>query len=405
MTSPPPFLDDEPPHWAARGLTYLLILLVATAGVGAVAIRVPETVSGTFALVPVRGTDPIRSARDGVLEEVRVREGQAVEKGTPLFVIRSQPVGDRFADLETMAAQREGAEQRLANEGRRHRSQRLANHEAAAKLRARMDHLARIVPLKERQLASARELAERYREGFEGEAISYVEYARAQTDVDRLAVEVEQTRAERSEVAAVLEQLEHEMRAGEAEFAELERGLREEMEKAEIRIAALDEGLGGGRGGQLVVTAPCTGTLLRLAVRRGGAVVQEGDRLGELACGGEGLQVELALPQAGVALVRPGQRVKLLYDAFPYQRYGVRYGTLRWISPTALAEAGAGEERTFRALADTPDEAVRVRGRLEPLRPGMGGKADVLVGRRSLVSYAFEPLRQLRESVAQGPES
>jgi hypothetical protein len=30
----------------------------------------------------------------------------------------------------------------------------------------------------------------------------------------------------------------------------------------------------------------------------------------------------------------------------------------------------------------------------------MGGRADVVVGRRSLISYAFEPLRQLRESVS-----
>jgi hypothetical protein len=31
----------------------------------------------------------------------------------------------------------------------------------------------------------------------------------------------------------------------------------------------------------------------------------------------------------------------------------------------------------------------------------MGGRADVVVGRRSLVSYAFEPVRMLRESLAE----
>jgi hypothetical protein len=32
----------------------------------------------------------------------------------------------------------------------------------------------------------------------------------------------------------------------------------------------------------------------------------------------------------------------------------------------------------------------------------MGGRADVLVGRRSLASYAFEPIRQIRENMAPG---
>jgi hypothetical protein len=35
---------------------------------------------------------------------------------------------------------------------------------------------------------------------------------------------------------------------------------------------------------------------------------------------------------------------------------------------------------------------------------GMGGRADVVIGRRSLASFAFEPLRQLKESFAEPPE-
>jgi hypothetical protein len=33
----------------------------------------------------------------------------------------------------------------------------------------------------------------------------------------------------------------------------------------------------------------------------------------------------------------------------------------------------------------------------------MGGQADVVVGRRSLVSYAFEPIRALKENLAEPP--
>jgi hypothetical protein len=32
----------------------------------------------------------------------------------------------------------------------------------------------------------------------------------------------------------------------------------------------------------------------------------------------------------------------------------------------------------------------------------MGGEASVIVGRRSLASYAFEPLRQMRDALVSG---
>lgn len=113
------------------------------------------------------------------------------------------------------------------------------------------------------------------------------------------------------------------------------------------------------------------------------------------------LQAELRVPESGLAELKPGLGVKLLYDAFPYQRYGVRAGTVRWVGPAGVA---AGNGGAFRALVDLADTTVRVRGEPRPLMAGMGGEARVVVGRRSLMSYAFEPVRELRESFA-GPPS
>jgi multidrug efflux pump subunit AcrA (membrane-fusion protein) len=112
------------------------------------------------------------------------------------------------------------------------------------------------------------------------------------------------------------------------------------------------------------------------------------------------LQAELRLPERGLALVRVGQPVKLLYDAFPYERYGVQYGTLRWLSPASTAGANGA---AFRAFADLGADSVGVEGRPRSVLPGMTGRAAIVVGRRSLASYAIEPVRQLRESLSAGP--
>ncbi|HEY7462719.1 MAG TPA: HlyD family efflux transporter periplasmic adaptor subunit [Gemmatimonadota bacterium] len=400
-----PFLESEPPRWAARGLAYLLLTLFVTALLAAFLVHLPETVSAPFVLVPKQGTDPVRAARAGVVTQVAAGEGGSVQAGADLFTLRSQPVGDRFAEYRMLQAERKGAQERLANERKKYDNQRLADAEAMRNLRSRAEALGRIITLKESQHDSARELAARYKEGLDKETISYVEYSRAQGDADKLAVELEESRADREEAHAALEELQHATAARETEFKELERSVREEMDTADIRLAALEKDLGmtssSGSGSEMRVKAPCAGTVIRLRVNRTGAVVQEGDVLCELACAGSDLQAELAIPQSGMAQLRTGQPVKLLYDAFPYQRYGVRHGMLRWISPAALAE---GAEPVFRAIADTQDTSIRVRDGVRPLRAGMGGTAQIVVGRRSLVSYAFEPLRQLQENLAETPK-
>ena len=131
-----------------------------------------------------------------------------------------------------------------------------------------------------------------------------------------------------------------------------------------------------------------------------GAVVTEGEILGELACRGDRLQGELELPEAGVPLVRVGQGVKLRLDAFPYQRFGIRFGTVHWLGPSGESGPTPG---TFRAFVDLADDSIRVRGHMQPLLPGMRGQADIVIGRRPLYSYALEPINALRENFREAP--
>jgi multidrug efflux pump subunit AcrA (membrane-fusion protein) len=121
--------------------------------------------------------------------------------------------------------------------------------------------------------------------------------------------------------------------------------------------------------------------------------------LSEVACADDHLQAELSVPQTGMARLQVGQGVKLLFDAFPYQRYGIGQSVIRWISPTADDKIGGA----FRVLADIGDEGLAVNGERRALMAGMAGRADVVVGRRSLIGYAFAPIRQLRESLAGAP--
>jgi membrane fusion protein len=392
-----PYLDREPPPWAARGLAWILLALFAAAVLAAVLLRVPETVAATFVLAPVRGTDPVRAFKDGIVTQVGVLEAQAVRAGETMFTIASPPVGDRAAEWEGLKAQIAGAGERLGNARQKYDGERRADDETEQQLKVRLESLDRTIAKNDEQLKLAAELGERQKKIFEEGVSSWMEVARLKLEINRLEVEAEQAKAQREETRRAVEKLGFERRARQAQFREVERGLDEELSKAKFRTAMLEKEL-ARTGSQLTVTSPCTGSVLRLHVRGAGATVREGDLLAEMACEGQTLQAELTLPQDGMALVRAGQPVKLLYDAFPYQRYGVRQATIRWISPESVGEKEGAS--AFRALADLRDTVVLVHGKPRPVVSGMGGRARVIVGRRSLISYAFEPLRQLKENLA-----
>jgi HlyD family secretion protein len=103
---------------------------------------------------------------------------------------------------------------------------------------------------------------------------------------------------------------------------------------------------------------------------------------------------EAGLPKLAIAL-----RVRYFFEAFPYQRYGAVTGKLDWISPSAV---GSGDASHFVALGSLDRDVISLRpGQSLPLRVGMRGDAHIIVGGRTLIEYAFEPIRQLRESMKQ----
>ena len=395
----PPFLEPEPPMWAARGLAWLLLALFVAGLAASILVRVPETVRGRFVIAPVGGMDPVRSMRDGVVSEVRAVEGSVVAEGSPLFVIRSPGVGDRSAELATLRARIDGTRASIENSRRQHESERESDEAESTRLSSRIDYLTGLVPLKREQLALARQLEAGYGSVRSGRGVSEAEYARVALDAHRLAEDVSSTEREIVDTRAALEKHRLAMATRAARVAEELRALGAVRDEAVIRATALENDVSRGDGGALSVRAACSGTVVRLRVNAAGTVVQTGDILGEVACSGQRLRAEMTVPPEGLALIEPGQGVKLRYDAFPFQRYGVRSGVVRWLGPASAR----GDSGSFRAFIDIDTSAVRVLGQRRPFVVGMGGRADVVVARRSLISYAFEPIRRLRESVADVP--
>jgi multidrug efflux pump subunit AcrA (membrane-fusion protein) len=395
------FLESEPPHWVARGLAWAILTLFVVSIAGSILISVPETVSGRFMLVPQQGADPVRALKEGVVSEVRVQEGEQVRRGAVLLVLNSAPLSDRSSELRTLETQRRTDQERLTIAASQQETRLRESVAEDQRLRTKAAFLERLVASKQHRLGQTRQLADSAMVGMRSGSVGRLEATRLDIEVSTLAEEAEIAQNDLDDTRAAIARLARDVEARALEYRETRRGLQENVETAEIRIASLQRALVNLSERGLDVTAPCDGTVLRLRVGAAGAVVSEGEVLSEVACSGSRLVAQFMLPEAGVPRVKAGQVVKLRFDAFPYQRHGIQYGAVRWLGSAGTLGA---DSNTFRALVDLQTDSIRVLGQPRALLAGMSGRADVVVGRRSLVSYAFEPIRALRENLAEGPD-
>jgi HlyD family secretion protein len=374
-------LPSDPPRVVIRAIAWLTILIFFTGLVASCVIRIPETVRCPFMLVSREGTDPIKTPLDGLVERVLVNEGQSVAAGQTLFVIRSDQVRAWQTELATLREDLGALKQQAIKSLEAHQTQLRLNDGERVQLEQE-------VGFRRKFAQTSRDFTSRLHR-LKGEGIV--------SEVELLSRELDLAGAEKD--LAVAEKSLQQVELGRARLiAERARSQRQEEaehEKLTVRIAALEKQLEKCKEDQRCVVAPYDGILSALSVHSAGAVVRNGDVLGQLARTVDAPRARLETPEEGLSKLAPGQRVQLFFEAFPYQRHGSVPSTLIWVAPASRV----ADELRFSATADLDNDAIRSGRQTHALRVGMRGQARVLVGRRRLIEYAFEPLRELRENL------
>ena len=374
-------LPQDPPPWFVRTIAWLLISIFAVALLAAIVVKLPETVACPFILVPAGGADPIQSPRLAVISRVSTTVGQTVKQGDPLYVLRSDEIRGWDTEKQTL-----GEDLRTHQEG-------LAKAETAYKsaVEIKTAEIAQAeseVAFREKHAASSRELLNRLEKLTASGGISLVEVLQHRLD----AAESEK---DLSVAQRTLEQVKLERQQMEAEHARLRTENLADIEKLKMRLSALQGDLEDSKQNLLVIRAPYAGVVISQAQQNAGSVVQNGQELCQLAATDAKPRAQLTVNETAVPKLKSEQRVRLFFDAFPYQRYGVVNARLDWISPSAVATP---QGQHFAGLASIDGIELTKKNHLA-LRVGMGGEARIVVGQRTMIEYAFEPIRQLRENM------
>ena len=152
-----------------------------------------------------------------------------------------------------------------------------------------------------------------------------------------------------------------------------------------------------------VLNSPVTGTVASVEIRAGSTVAPQ-QLLMTLLPADMKLAAEVYVPSRAAGFIRPGQLVRLTYDAFPRQQFGTFEGRIRRVSefvllPDEIPQTFPLREATYKVSVEIRDTVIDTEAGIASLRPGMLLAAEIVLEKRNLFDWLLEPLR-LRRSTA-----
>lgn len=356
-----------------------------------------ERVTGV--IVPAEGVIRLRVPDSALITAIHVRDGQEVKAGEVLAELSRERVGqegptaaliDRSLGEQAGQLARQTREQQAAalaaaaglNERIRRATSDLQNMEEELRL------VQESISASERVIGNLRPLAEE-------RIISDLQY---QQQLNQL---LEQKARLQSQLRA-REGLRAEIRAAQTELDGLRARTQADVAQNErARLALEQDRLQRRSDTTLQLRAPVDGTVTALL----GAIGQRVDPATMIAAivpANATLQAVLYVPSSAMAQIRPGRRVNLRYDAFPFEKFGQYTGTVAKVSETDVPAADqeapptVGREKTlFRVRVALDRDQVEAYGASVRLRPGLTLTADIELDRRRLIEWMLDPLYAL----------
>lgn len=369
----------------------------------------------------------VQPLETSIIHSIDVRVGQVVKKGDRLATLDPTFTEADQAQLRTRLQSLDTQSQRLTaemigkfdaakpdtNADSQLQAQLAAERQANYKAQlSKMDaSIARLRASIETNRRDQRSLAERLKPVLELEAMQ--EKLAAQhigSKVRLLEMQSKRLEVERDmQLAANREQeLKRELAATEAEKVAFEKGWRQktmedllltsrEQDDVKEQLQKADK-----RNSLVVLTSPADAVVLEIGKFSQGSVVTGGQAVFTLVPINAELEAEVQIDSMDVGYVKVGDKAFLKLDAYPFQRHGAIDAKVRTISEDSFRREAGGQGLDAYYMSRISFGSATLKNMPERARllPGMSLSAEVVVGKRSVMSFLLWPLtKALEESI------
>ncbi len=420
-------IERRPLPPTARATLYVLVTMVIVFVLWASLFQVDRVVVAHGRLVTTVPNIVVQPIETSVIQSINVRVGQVVKKGQALATLDSTFASADQAELQShiesldnqsarLQAELAGKAPQLNGKGDADSklegqlsSERQANYraqtqkmtETIATLRAQID-----TNQGDQQVLTARVKSLQEIENMQEKLVAQNFGARAQllqARDKRLEVERDLTLSKNHE-----QELKRQLAAAEADKSAFELSWKQKMLEdllatSHDRETQEEQLLKANRRHNLItLIAPADGVVLDIAKLSQGSVIREAETLFTLVPTNTELESEVQIDSIDTGYVKIGDTVRLKIDAFPFQKHGAMTGTIKTISEDAFRRDNQGNPSLLAQGTDAfylgrvglGSEKLKNLPPQAKLLPGMTLSAEIVVGKRSVMSYLLWPLHK-----------
>lgn len=165
---------------------------------------------------------------------------------------------------------------------------------------------------------------------------------------------------------------------------------------------------------QRILYAPVEGTIFQLPVKKPGAVIQLGQMVAQIAPKDSPLILRGKMSSKESGFLEVGLPVKVKFDAYPFQDYGIISGRLSWVSPDSRiaqssssssqqqsSESASAESEFYEIEVELNQNYIPSGDRIINLTPGQTATAEIVIRQRRLADVFLSPFRSLKKGGVQ----
>jgi adhesin transport system membrane fusion protein len=385
---------------------------------------------GEGKVIPSSQTQVIQSLDGGQLAEMRVREGDVVEKEQVLLVIdnttakfslselkqRYYIASAAIARLQAQIAGKKGPDEigfpddvvrdapdkvaqeraqfmvfqtQLSSQMRTLQDQVEGRRQDISAINTKISSSAAGLDVANQQLAI---LGPAVAAG----AASKVDLLKAQQEAQNYKSEMANARAQLGSAKAALQEAQSKMQEAVDTFRAESAG---ELAKQQSDLASVNESMkeASAKVGRTELKSPVKGTVKEIKTRTIGGVIQPAQDIMEIVPIEDSLLIEAQIRPQDRGFIAPNQKAKVKITAYDYSIYGGLEATLEQISADAIENEK--KELFFRVRLRTDKNfLIGKQGEQLPIIPGMTATVDILTGNKTVLEYLLKPILKARDT-------
>ena len=354
------------------------------------------------AVLPTMGVVAISAPSPGRVERLAVQEGEAVEKGAPLYTLDLDTAikdgGAQQRMMDALTSQREMLIQETQRKNRMTETGERQLLEKVDTLNSQQSQLQEQIKVQQGLLTKVENDYNQFNQLFQRHIVTLNELNNRRQEWMQALARLQDLQSSGIKVQGDLKGAQYELETTRHTRAD-------ENDALKSKMLEIDEKLANAEAHRSIdIRAPEGGVVTSIVAHAGQTVSADAPML-KIVPSHSSMQAELLAPSSAVGFIREGGRVLLRYSAFPYQKFGGYLGTVAAVSDAAISAeeaklflGGAPTKQAgpFYRVIVTPDsQFARVYGEERRLPANMRVEAYALLDRRKLYELISEPIYEI----------